>query len=162
MEVNVVGWSLLNSKLAGQVDVIEKGLQIESVYQDPDLIEVGVVVANGAFSGAACFYTSESELRAAASMLKGFPSNASDRREIRLGETVWERVDGIRATFLCRDGLGHVVAEVTLTTDERELPMRQSVSLLLATEAAAVDAFVAELAALAQNRRGAAFLRSAG
>jgi hypothetical protein len=141
---------------------MEKGLHIKAVYQDPDLIEVLVTAANSSFSGVACFYTSESELRAAASSLKGFPETASDRREIRVGETVHERIDGIRASFLCRDGLGHVTAEVTLTTDERELPVRQSVSLLIPTEAAAVDTFVAELAAMAESRRGAAFLRGAG
>jgi hypothetical protein len=142
---------------------MEKGLHIEAVYQDPDLIEVVVTAANSSFSGVACFYTNESELRAAALTLKGFPKTTSDRRDIRIGEAVYERIDGIRATFLCRDGSGHLTAEVTVTTDERELPVRQSVSLLIPTEAAAVDSFVVELAAMAESRRGAAFLRmSAG
>ena len=141
------------------------GLHIKAIWEDPDLIEVVVTAANGSFSGFTCFYTSDDELRRVASALKGFPSGVADRREIRIGEAVWpDRTDGINAIFLCRDGLGHLAVEVKLTSDEhdyhaRQSVTRQTVTLLLLTEPAAVDNFVTELEILADSREGSAILR---
>ena len=138
----------------------ETGVLIEVVYEDPDLIEVAVKATNRGFGGASSFYTTETELRDIAASLKGFPTSSADKREIQLGEKVWEsRANGIKLRFFCRDGLGHVGVEVKIVDDDINPDVRQKATLFVATEAAAVDVFVAELMALAEARKGTAHLK---
>jgi hypothetical protein len=141
----------------------ESGLMIEAVYSDPDLVEVVVSASNRWFAGASTFYSGEEELRAAAATLKGFPSNTKDTRVVRLGESTLESRGGhVVLRFFCRDGSGHITVEAKLSAGDDYGETPQDATVAVSTEAAAVDTFIKELAAMAATGKGTAHLRIAG
>jgi hypothetical protein len=137
----------------------EPGLTIETVYSDPDLVEVVVLAGNRWFSGASTFYTGEEELNDVARVLKGFPVNREDVRLVTLGERIPASPSGyVALKFFCRDGSGHIIIEARIAAGHDYGETHQEAIVAIPAEAAAVDRFIQELELMAGTGRGTAHL----
>ncbi len=121
-----------------------------------DVLNLRVSAWNGDFGGVAEIYEEVGDLHVAASNLRGFPNNPSDRREIIFGN--FDRkcaAGGVSMRFHCVDGAGHAYVEASVDSNYQ----RGGVVLAMPVGAAAVDTFVRELERLESERSGAALLR---
>jgi len=145
------------------------GLQLKYLWHDVDVFEVKVMASNGEFSGAAKTYVSIGAFAEAAEVLKGFPRDLSDVRELKFGEFGRESAGGCaHLRFFCKDSAGHAVVEFRIESEDESntgsqwnLP-EQSVHFFAEIEASAVDDFVADFRQLEENKRGSASLRFDG
>ncbi|HEY4380708.1 MAG TPA: hypothetical protein VGN01_10215 [Acidobacteriaceae bacterium] len=138
-----------------------RGVAIRVVYFDADIYELRITATNGDFSGSVCLYVAIGQLGELADELSGFPRTSTDEREIELG--TFERGyagGGVRASFRCIDGAGHIQMRVRTETDHNQDAPAQSVMLFLPIEPASIDKFVEELHALEDSRTGEAALCS--
>ena len=125
---------------------MERGIRLEFLWNDADIVEVRVSAWNGLFGGSANTYVGIGELAESAEKLKGFPRTPSDKRRLDFG-AFGPKFAGGAATlsFYCRDSAGHASVEVKIESDDRERIPTQSVLLVAAVEPAAVDSFVSDL-----------------
>jgi hypothetical protein len=101
------------------------------------------------------------ELVEVASVLKGFPRNPDDAREVNLAE------GAVRLAFYCKDLAGHPVMRATLredshrfhTSDLRRIDSPECAIAYLDFEPAALDEFLAQLVQLEQRLSGSASLK---
>lgn len=123
------------------------GITIKVIYFDNDVIEIAYGCSNGYFSGQADIYLAPDDLANLADTLSGFPSSASDAREVKLGTFNSSHADGgVLMKFRCRDSRGHAIVEIKLRGDGSEgFGELQSVALRLPIEPAAIDLFVAQV-----------------
>lgn len=143
--------------------VSDRGIKIEVVYTDADLIEVVIRVVGSGFSGEVTLYSGDSELAEAARVLAGFPTGRADVREVKFGAPGEHWADGAaRLRFFCIDSAGHAFVEADIDPGHDVYGIRQRATIAVPTEAAVVDTFVAELAAMAARRTGLAVLRGIG
>ena len=137
------------------------GIEIEVVWSDQDVIKCQFRCSNGRFSGVAEVYMSHDDLPGIVAALKGFPSSATDSRDLELGTFNPAHADGgVRLHCYCKDSVGHAVIEVKLRGDAcKSLGELESVALILPVEAASVDSFLTQVRAIEADRIGAsAFL----
>ncbi len=123
-----------------------KGLLIELIWLDRDMIELMVQVSNERFSGESRFYENYGVLSQLASALRGFPQSAGDSRTFELGGLV-------RIHANCDDACGHLRFQVVLKSDPHDGTPKESVSLNFPVEPAGLDSFV-EALALAKDKVG--------
>src|SRR5438477_5900173 len=64
---------------------MEVGIEFQLIWHDNDVLNLRVLAWNGDFGGVAEIYEGVGDLHVAASNLRGFPNNPSDRREIVFG-----------------------------------------------------------------------------
>jgi hypothetical protein len=136
---------------------MEVGIEFQLIWHDNDVLNLRVSAWNGDFGGVAEIYEGVGDLHVAASNLRGFPNNPSDRREI-----VFDRkcaAAGVSMRFHCVNGAGHAYVEASVDSNYQRGGTIQTVVLAMPVEAAAVDIFVRELARLESDRSGTAFLR---
>ena len=62
-----------------------KGLSLEIIWFDEDLIELRRVCSNGRFAGGAEFYGAYDDLPNLGKKLRDFPLSGADRRQVELG-----------------------------------------------------------------------------
>jgi hypothetical protein len=138
---------------------MEPGIKLSVIWNDADMVELEIAGSNGMFAGVTRSYDNPDAAIEAANVLRGFPSNGSDVREIRLGQFMPNVFrGGANLRFFCMDAAGHTAAEVEIQSDERDGP-RHSVRFLLAIEPAAIDIFVQQLQELQEDIYGkSAFL----
>jgi hypothetical protein len=139
---------------------MEPGISIKVIYFDNDLIEIVFACANGYFSGQAEIYLALDDLAKLADSLSGFPSSASDAREVKLGTFNPSQADGgVLMNFCCRDSRGHGMVEIKLRGDGcNGFGEVQSVALRIPIEPAAIDVFVAQLRQIDSTNGVVAFL----
>jgi hypothetical protein len=140
-----------------------RGIQFEVIWSDQDVIEYRVQCSNGSFSGNVTLYSGHDDLRNAAEVLAGFPSNSKDSRTIELG-TFDPRTagGGIQTGFYCVDSVGHAIVSVKLRADGCSgMGEAQSVCLRIPVEAAAVDSFVSQARSVASTAGAKAYLHMA-
>ncbi len=137
-----------------------QGLQLTIVYDDPDMLQILVSASNGQFCGETRIYVGIGELEDAAEVMRGFPSNASDVREIAFGEfgSAWGAV-GLR--FYCTDRSGHANVDVRIESGPYYTALTQSTAFTIPVEGWALDSFAPELIRCGRNRSGVAWLKSA-
>jgi hypothetical protein len=140
--------------------VIEDGVAIEAVYDDPHLVELVVTAENECGRGRVSVYVGITELDDCAAALKGFPTSLSDRRSLEWGDLAPDSpIGGARFEFSCLDGSGHTAVWVTLKTGDVDPgPAGQSVRLCLRFDPASLDRLVGELRSVGQTKRGVARL----
>jgi hypothetical protein len=149
-------------------EIMSLGLQLKYLWHDIDVYEFDVSASNGRFSGAAKTYVSIGGLAEAAGVLKGFPRELSDVRELQFGAFGRESAGGgAHLRFFCKDSAGHAVVELRIESDDESntgshwnLP-EQTAHFFGEVEACAVDNFVVELRLLEENKTGVASLRFA-
>lgn len=125
---------------------MEVGFRFEKTYEDNDLLQLRVSAWNGFFGGAADIYVGIGRLKEVANLLRGFPSYVKDDREFTLGAFTREFAGGgISLHFFCSGGAAHVFVESKIESTHNAEGKAQSATLLLPTEAAAIDAFVEDL-----------------
>jgi hypothetical protein len=131
---------------------MEVGFKFEDIYRDADVLEVRVSGWNGAFGGVADIYMGSGRLGEVATLLQGFPSSVTDNREFTLGAFGGEFAGGgINLRFRTCGGAAPVVVESRIEANSDSAAPRQSVVLVLPTEAAAIDSFVEELCGIDRN-----------
>ena len=121
-----------------------RGIEFEVVWFDEDVTQHQIRCSNGSFCGAAKMYLAHDDLLKAAETLSGFPSSATDSRNVRLG-TFEPKIagGGIDMAFRCVDSAGHAVVLVKLRADGcKGAGEPQSVSLFIPVEAGSIDSFV--------------------
>jgi hypothetical protein len=132
---------------------MERGLRIEFVWHDTDLIQVSIRASNGEFCGTARAYINHDDLKNAASILAGFPNSPLDSREFNFGNMDPQFAGGgISIRWFCSDLRGHAVAEMRIAAEAKRESNTWSRPAQFAhffadVEAAAVDDFVRELRA---------------
>ncbi len=130
------------------------------IWHDNDVLNLRVLAWKGDFGGVAEIYEGVGDLHVAASNLRGFPSNPSDRREIVFGRFARDcAAGGVSMRFHCVDGAGHAYVEASVDSNYQRGGTIQTVVLAMPVEAAAVDTFVLELERLESERSGTALLR---
>jgi len=141
----------------------ETGVRISVIYTDEHLIELRVAASNGTFAGQADVYEDTEAPAEFARALRGFPASQSDTREFELGDLDPANAGGGAGfRFRCVDSVGHSVAEVRLRSDSLwGGGLSDTAVLNIRVEAAAVDAFVEQLAAMPSAVGHAAFLEGA-
>jgi hypothetical protein len=138
---------------------MKHGLRFEYLYHDNDIIEIRIVADNGPFRGTADAYIGRDALTDVAEGLKGFPKGSSDRREFELGGFGPTFAGGaVRLSFYTKDMAGHIVIEVTVEADNRQLDKAEHATVIADIEAAAIDQFMLELQSLEDKLEGAATL----
>ena len=139
---------------------MEVGFKFEDIYRDADVLEVRVSGWNGAFGGVADIYIGSGRLGEVATLLQGFPSSVTDNREFTLGAIGGEFAGGgINLRFRTCGGAARVVVESRIEANSDSAAPRQSVVLVLPTEAAAIDSFVEELRGIDRNQATVARVR---
>jgi hypothetical protein len=138
-------------------------LEVQAVWDDPDMVEVCVTVANGGFSGRTHVYIGLSELGELAAQLDGYPREWSERVTVLWGSSEDAAHQGlVRLEFRCRDRVGHPYVTADLvSSDMGRDAAGQAVKVLVPFEASALDRFVAQLRVVGQQRRGRARLGQA-
>jgi hypothetical protein len=126
---------------------VEKGINLEVIWFDQDLLEVLFSCSNGYFSGQAQIYMSHDTPSELATGLSGFPSSPADSREFELGTFNPNHADGgVRMRFFRSDSAGHAAVDVKLRGDAcKALGEIESVALRIPIEAASVDSFIRQL-----------------
>lgn len=127
---------------------MKAGLQISVVYTDEDLVELRVTASNGVFAGQVDVYADFDALTELAEVLRDFPGGRSDERAFEVGSLDSAYAGGGAGfRFYCLDSVGHAAAEVRLRSDpEAGGGVSDTVVLHVPVEAAAIDAFVVQLA----------------
>ena len=132
-----------------------KGVQIEHLWEDADVLEVVARASNGDFSGKTAAYMGHGQISGAAAELADFPKDTSDKRDIVFGSLDPKYAGGgIRMEFIC-DHTGSIVVNVQIASGDHE--ERASFSIRVAAHE--IDAFVKDLLKL-EASRGKATLRS--
>jgi len=141
----------------------ETGVRISVIYTDEHLIEVRVTASSGTFAGQADVYADADAPAEFARVLRGFPDSHSDTREFEIGDLDPANAGGGAGFwFRCVDSMGHAMAEVRLRSDPlRGGGLSDAAVLHIRVEAAAVDAFVEQLAVMSSAVGQAAFLEGA-
>lgn len=124
-------------------------ISLAVLWFDDDTIELSVRCASATFAGQAACYVLPSALVDLASALEHFPRSPLDRRVVELGTFSPELAGGgVRLQLGC-DGAGHVRIDVHVRGPRGPEPSADepSARFALATEAAAIDAFVRALRA---------------
>lgn len=141
---------------------MDRGIRLEFLWNDADIVEVRVSAWNGLFGGSADIYVGIGEVAESAEKLKGFPRNPSDKRTLEFGAFAPKAAGGAATlSFYCRDSAGHASVEVKIESDDRARIPAQSVLLVAAVEPAAVDSFVSDLRRLEADQ-STAFLKTSG
>jgi hypothetical protein len=141
---------------------MDRGIRLEFLWNDADIVEVRVSAWNGAFRRLRRHLRWYRELAESAEKLKGFPCNPSDKRILEFGAFGPKAAGGAATlSFYCRDSAGHASVEVKIESDDRERIPAQSVLLVATVEPAAVDSFVSDLRRLEADQ-GTAFLKTSG
>jgi hypothetical protein len=140
---------------------MDVGFQFEIIYKDAHLLEVRISAWNGVFGGVADVYIGLDHLEETAAMLRGFPKDPLDVREITFGAFGPKSVPGRRASmrFYCADKSGHAYVDSTIESDYNAANKVQSVTLSLHIEAAAIDAFVKDLHRVGVEKTGTGYLK---
>ncbi len=127
------------------------GIELEIVWLDGDAFELRVCAGNGRFAGTTNVYVPRDGLSDVAETFRGFPDSPDDRRELKLGTFDEEQAGGGAHLLLaCSDEAGHAGVEVTLRTDPRADPAGPATAgFVVPVEAAAIDAFVEVVEAMA-------------
>lgn len=128
------------------MSILNYGLKIEVVWHDDEMSELRLSVSNAEFAGQANFYVDKDELASFAKHIQGFPESADDFREYEFGSTQLTNYGGAKIQLKCVDRIGHLVLQVTvykILSNENEV--RESATIQLHPEPAAIDAFVDEL-----------------
>jgi hypothetical protein len=137
------------------------GFRFQVNWSDDDAVQLGFSAWNGMFGGAADMYEPIGGLEAAAAQLRGFPSDASDTRQITIGNFNRKCAGGgVSMRFYCIDGAGHSYVEATIDSNFQYGRVTQTVTLSMPVEASAVDAFVQQLHVAGAKRRGKAHLKT--
>ena len=128
---------------------MRSGLEVLVIYVDEHLVELRIQASNGEFAAQASVYANRDAPTNLAQTLRGFPAKSGDSREFQLGTfRSDEGGDGVQLRFYCTDAAGHAAVDVRVETKK---PGRAGSHGWMATfdipvEAAAVDAFVEQLA----------------
>jgi hypothetical protein len=137
------------------------GFEFQANWSDSDLIQLCITVWNGTFGGTADVYEAIGDLEKAAALLRGYPRDPSDRRELTFGN--FDRKcagGGVRMRFHCVGGAGHSYVEATIDSNYESAGTIQTAILSMPVEASAIDVFVRELQTVGANRTGTAFLKA--
>jgi hypothetical protein len=141
--------------------MIALGIQLQIVGTDEGSVELHIQAANQTFTGALDVHSWEEQIAQAASTLAGFPTRFGDEREIEFGTTVPEHVNGwAHFRFRCTSATGRAFAETTLRSRDLVEGLRETLTLAIPVEAAAVDLFVRDLLEMTRTQTGTAVLRS--
>lgn len=135
------------------------GLKVTYLYHDIDLVEVRITVENAAFRGSADVYLGTDGLLEAAAVLKGFPRDRQDTREVTFGSAGPKFAGGsVRLEFYCNDLAGHTAFRAVIEEDYRGQSQVQCATLLVDFEPASLDRFLVELQQVEKEHRGSASL----
>ncbi len=147
----------LKLKTVTMISNLKGGIQFEVVWFDQDVLECQLRCSNGYFSGVAEVYLRHDDLPNMAAALKGFPTHATDYRNIELGTFDPKCAGGgVRMYFYCTDSVGHAAVDVKLRGDACiALGEIESVALRIPIEAASVDYFIAQVKSMDASQIGA-------
>ncbi|MET0645398.1 MAG: hypothetical protein ABW208_02190 [Pyrinomonadaceae bacterium] len=134
-------------------ELMKAGLQISIIYTDEHLIELRITASNGVFAGQVDVYADSDALTELAEVLRDFPGSQNDAREFEVGSFDSAYAGGGAGfRFYCLDSVGHAAAEVRLRSDpEAGGGVSDTVVLHVPVEAAAIDAFVVQLAGIVEE-----------
>ena len=137
-----------------------RGLRLEVLWFDIDVIELHVAASNGAFAGTTRLYVGRDGLKEAADRLRGFPRSPADERELVLGTLEPGFAGGgVLLRMHCTSPAGHAVVHVTCRSDTQGEEQAETAAFSMPVLAAGMDDFVRALDAMPVERGAAASLR---
>src|SRR6266481_2168312 len=99
---------------------MEVGIEFQLIWHDNDVLNLRVSAWNGDFGGVAEIYEGVGDLHVAASNLRGFPNNPSDRREIVFGNFDRKRAaGGVSMRFHGVEGPRHANVDASVSSHYR-------------------------------------------
>ena len=149
-----------NADTLGRHEVdVNRGLSLEILWFDDDIVEYRVRGCNGNFAGATNLYAVHDGLARVADTFRGFPVSVDDQREIELGTFDPERAGGgARFRLRCIDNLGHANLSLRLRTDADE---PDTAEFSVRVDAAGIDSVIDALGKMAVAVGAVAFLPEA-
>lgn len=135
-------------------------ISFEIVWQDDDLIQIGIVASNTRFSGFTKVYSSYDVLEEFANSIQGFPKKAEDR--ISFDFCKQDSFSSASFNFYCISGVGNSAAWIRMEaneTDSYRKGEQQNVQLEVRFEALEVDLFVRGLKSIIENKSGKSTLK---
>lgn len=138
---------------------MKRGLRVQYLYHDNDILEVEVSAFNGRFAGVTALYVSRDELSQGALAMQGFPNAQSDERELTWGSFGSESAGGaVRLQIRCIDSALHVRASIQIGNSDGT----ESAIVIAGLEPAAIDSFLPQLQQIEQRLSGEATLEFSG
>jgi hypothetical protein len=132
-----------------------RGLQVKYLYNDSDIIELRIIADNGRFCGTTNVYVGMGELPNVAEILRGFPKDSADSRDVTLGAFGRKFAGGaVRLRFYCTDLAGHTTGEITIEADYARSEVAETATVIAKFEPAALDEFLKELPELEHRLSG--------
>lgn len=139
--------------------MLESGIEVYVIETDDDYVKLRVVASSGTFAGQADVSDTCESVSESARMLRGFPANHRDTRELEFGNFSDGYAGGaVRLKFFCVDAAGHAAADVTFRDkvyfdDDFRI---ESAEFRIRIAAIAVDSFVVQLLRMAADVEQAA------
>jgi hypothetical protein len=136
------------------------GILFEYLWQDNDMIELGVKARSACFQGRTQLSVGRDELSAVARHLADYPRNKEDVREVLLGDLAPNSFGGLQFSLRIIDMAGHAILTARLKGNRRDnLPLYEECTLVAPLEPAAIDTFLPALRLIEANLGGSAMLR---
>jgi hypothetical protein len=141
---------------------VAPSLEIEVVWNDPDIQEVAIKASSGLFSGQVRLYANWNELKEISKQLRGFPRTQDDRRQFKLGQENLAGYGIATLSLYCTDARGHVAIEVALKTNpENRREGKESAVVLIPAVVGDIDRFADDLRTINNQIGARAVLQSA-
>jgi len=137
---------------------LEPRLEIEVIWKDVHMIELGVTTCNGYYSGTTQVYTAGKYLVDFAGSLVGFPEGREQTLYFEAGEQDSYGYFSIR--LYCLDALCHTAAQIKLEREATTLrsKSRDKLDLELLFEPSSLDMFREQLLEVGRTEAGRAVL----
>ncbi|WP_293304441.1 hypothetical protein [Pedobacter sp. UBA5917] len=133
-------------------------LILKVIWKDIHMLEIGVEVTNGRYSGKTEFYESAENLKKFATLLSGYP-NGNNAAIYEAGEKNGYSYFGAKFSVLNRSG--HISVLINLeenVSTEYRADEKDKLKLEIIVEPNAIDIFQKQLLQLAINEEGVAIL----
>ncbi|WP_028456264.1 hypothetical protein [Chitinilyticum litopenaei] len=129
--------------------VIDYGLTITRGWHDETLQEIEIQARNKHICSKTQTHVGLQTLNEFAEMLKGFPASVTDQREFEFGVPHAPGCGHIRLSFMCRDGAGHPLLQISISEASFDYPgYTESTVQCIPVSAAAIDSFIQQLEVL--------------
>jgi hypothetical protein len=139
-----------------------RGLAVEVIWFDVDVVELRVSVASSEFSGSVDVYAGHGSLAEDLETLAGFPRGKGDARAILWGQFGREWAGGAaELRFACIGVTGRSIVQARLEAGEELGGVVQAAVIAFEVDAGSIDRFLGRMRQLASDREGRAFLPDA-
>ena len=139
---------------------MNRGIELSIIYIDDHLLEMRVAASNGVFSGRVDIYLAHSIVSDMMEILKGFPMDPDDSREIKFSEGEPYTLATATLRFFCINSIGHSQVDVALHHYSKGGEVPANAAFSIDVNIGEIDEFSRQMANMKLAVGQTAFLRS--